>query len=194
MWRYLDIVVCHNFADCIVCMYIQTNTYQCARARWCHKLCRHSRFDWRSNQYGAWSYLDFQWRAWYCCPSGKIEGSSFWFQGVVNKSHEFYRHWVPNDNDQFIGTYPSEHAWITSSFNVFLISTLVVLYFSAPLRSDKFGSRCDYLGLPYINNCNFDAAGSMLQHIYSNNLLPPVRNTTGQLLTFEQVSLNAYSF
>jgi hypothetical protein len=35
----------------------------------------------------------------------------------------------------------------------------------------------DYLGLPYINNCGFDAAGELLQHIYRGILTPPKKNT-----------------
>jgi hypothetical protein len=35
----------------------------------------------------------------------------------------------------------------------------------------------DYLGLPYINNCGFDAAGELLQHIYRGKLTPPKKST-----------------
>lgn len=82
----------------------------------------------------------------------------------MNKTHQFYQHWVPNLSDLFIGSYPSEHAWITN----------------------KFGNPCSFLGAPYINNCGFDAAGSMLQHIYTQPLNKPTANYTGQFLMFSQ--------
>lgn len=85
-------------------------------------------------------------------------------QGVVNKTHEYYRRYVPNDSDHYIGSFDSEHAWIT----------------------DKYGNPCDFLGSPYINNCGFDAAGAMLQHIYSNALAPPAANVSGSLSIFAQ--------
>ena len=59
--------------------------------------------------------------------------------------------------------------------------------------ADKYGNNCSYLGSPYINNCDFDGAGAMLQHIYSSSLAPPSAQPSGQLITFSQVELR-FSF
>src|SRR5204863_2040991 len=34
------------------------------------------------------------------------------------------------------------------------------------MPTDSYGSRCDHLGDPYINNCRYDAAGELLKTIY----------------------------
>lgn len=68
--------------------------------------------------------------------------------GVVNKTREYYEHYMTRGEDMYLNSYPAEHAWIT----------------------DSWGNLCGNLGPPYINNCNFDAAGSMLQHIYQHSL------------------------
>jgi hypothetical protein len=38
------------------------------------------------------------------------------------------------------------------------------------------GSPCTFLGSPYINNCDYDAAGNMLQFLYNYSLSPPASN------------------
>ena len=148
---------------------------------------------------------------------------------MVNKTHEYYRHWVPSDSDHFIGYFPSEHAWITGaccSFLAFSLSPtprsffyfnsyppfpsaslyvfyppglcLLFIFLSSPLSllhphlssaetQANYGNPCSFLGVPFINNCGFDAAGSMLQHIYSSTLEPPAGNATGSLSLFAQV-------
>jgi hypothetical protein len=47
--------------------------------------------------------------------------------------------------------HPGEHAFVTSFY----------------------GSACSTLGSPYINNCRFDAAGDILQHLSRGALTPP---------------------
>ncbi len=37
----------------------------------------------------------------------------------------------------------------------------------------SYGSACGFLGEPFINNCNFDASGAMLRHIYGPTPLNP---------------------
>lgn len=73
--------------------------------------------------------------------------------GVVKKLEEFYLHFLSNPGDRLETDYdvPSEHAWIT----------------------DFFGNACDVLGVPYINNCQYDMAAKMLQHLYNNTLSNP---------------------
>jgi hypothetical protein len=69
--------------------------------------------------------------------------------GVVEKSLAYYQHYVPQDQISFINNYPSEHAWITGEPN-------------------PYGNPCSYLGSPYINNCQFDSSGALLQFLYED--------------------------
>eukprot|EP00048_Salpingoeca_helianthica_P021853 m.14784 g.14784 ORF g.14784 m.14784 type:complete len:331 (+) comp6507_c0_seq1:72-1064(+) len=85
-------------------------------------------------------------------------------QGVVNKTREYYRRWVPDSNIKSIDWLPSQHAWVTKAY----------------------GNNCSYLGSPYINNCNFDAAGDMLQFIYSNLIQPTKNANNGSLAIYDQ--------
>jgi hypothetical protein len=59
------------------------------------------------------------------------------------------RQFISSSNIQTQYTIPSEHAWVTSTY----------------------GSPCAYLGVPYINNCNYAAAWEMLSFLY----VPPSR-------------------
>jgi hypothetical protein len=50
-----------------------------------------------------------------------------------------------------------------------------------------YGRNCSYLGDPYINNCGFDASGSMLGHFYGNNSLRPAGTANvSNLFRFDQ--------
>lgn len=53
------------------------------------------------------------------------------------------------------------------------------------MPTDDYGRNCDYLGEPYINRCNFDAAGVMLGWLYGS-LNPRSANPAGQVLEFDQ--------
>ncbi|CAF1184393.1 unnamed protein product [Adineta steineri] len=58
--------------------------------------------------------------------------------------------------------------------------------------TDNFGGKCDELNKPnFINNCNFNLAYDMLNHLYGGNLLKPDRNSqtslTGNMFLFDQV-------
>ncbi|MBA3535249.1 MAG: PHA-depolymerase-like protein [Tatlockia sp.] len=54
------------------------------------------------------------------------------------------------------------------------------------MPTDFFGSSCETLASPYINNCRFDAAGEMLKWIYGN--LNPKQESTlqGEFIEFDQ--------
>lgn len=64
--------------------------------------------------------------------------------GVVQKTFEYYQHYVPTNNVTFVNNLPAAHAWVT----------------------DFYGNTCGYFGSPYINNCAYDAAGKMLEYMY----------------------------
>jgi predicted peptidase len=53
----------------------------------------------------------------------------------------------------------------------------------------NYGNTCGFVGPPYINNCDYDAAGKLLQHIYGD-LNPPVNAPPGNLKTFEQTEFS----
>jgi poly(3-hydroxybutyrate) depolymerase len=71
--------------------------------------------------------------------------------GVVEKVQEYYENYV-SDTSQIMSIYSNEgeHAYLTI---------------------DQ-GSECTYLGDPYINACDFDAAGSILNHILDDIVEP----------------------
>jgi hypothetical protein len=54
------------------------------------------------------------------------------------------------------------------------------------MPTDDFGSPCDKLGPPYINDCGFDAAGALLQWIYPGLVPKSKAAPTGRLVAFDQ--------
>ncbi|HYE36940.1 hypothetical protein [Methylocaldum sp.] len=47
------------------------------------------------------------------------------------------------------------------------------------------GAACAYTGPPFINDCDYDAAGALLAHIYGP-LTPPAAEPTGRFVVFDQ--------
>lgn len=92
--------------------------------------------------------------------------------GVVEAVAAYYANFLDNPGAQTKGVFnqSGEHAFLTV---------------------DQ-GSTCLFKGEPFINQCGFDAAGSMLQHLYHDtltapSLLSPVDGLDqGQLLQFDQ--------
>lgn len=73
--------------------------------------------------------------------------------GVVKKCEEYY-----NDlgaTTKYENDVDSEHSMVTNFY----------------------GNDCTKLGEPYINNCNYDLAGVILQYIYNGNLTQGMDNT-----------------
>jgi hypothetical protein len=86
-------------------------------------------------------------------------------QPVMNDLDKYYRHYINSTNINFKQDIPAQHA----------------------MPTDFFGNSCANLGTPYINNCNFDAAGELLKWIYGSNLSP--KNTgalSGKFVEFDQ--------
>jgi len=53
------------------------------------------------------------------------------------------------------------------------------------------GSECTYFGKPFINKCEYDAAGELLQHLYNGGLVEPTDEigdglSVGEIVTFDQ--------
>lgn len=86
---------------------------------------------------------------------------------VVKAAERFYEAFVADPQAQIKAIYDvdGEHSQIT----------------------DFYGNECTKLGEPYINNCNYDAAGAILQHIYDQALEQPKNHSLrGELVEFDQ--------
>ncbi|MGY8904850.1 MAG: extracellular catalytic domain type 2 short-chain-length polyhydroxyalkanoate depolymerase [Burkholderiales bacterium] len=84
---------------------------------------------------------------------------------VMNALRTYYRSFVPDANVVYRSDLAAEHAMIT----------------------DDYGSACSVNGSPFINDCNFDLAGTMLAHFYGT--LNPRNNATlpaGNFVEFNQ--------
>jgi poly(3-hydroxybutyrate) depolymerase len=66
--------------------------------------------------------------------------------GVMDSLRTYYNSFVPAANVVYKKDIAAEHAMVT----------------------DDFGSACSTKASPYINDCNFDLAGAMLQHFYGS--------------------------
>jgi poly(3-hydroxybutyrate) depolymerase len=86
---------------------------------------------------------------------------------VMDDLKTYYQSYVPAANVVYKKDIASEHAMVT----------------------DDYGSACSVKGSPYINNCNYDLAGAMLQHIYGP--LTP-RNNAALLGTFTEFDQTAF--
>lgn len=73
--------------------------------------------------------------------------------GVVKQLANWYHNFLSSSSSQLktVFNHTGEHAQLTSSF----------------------GNPCTFLGEPYINQCDYDAAGDSLQWLYRNTLTPP---------------------
>ena len=91
--------------------------------------------------------------------------------GVVEKLYDYYNYYTGSDNIKFINNYPSEHAFVT----------------------DNYGNTCDLLKSPYINNCDFDSAGSILNHIYGN-LKKPTTAKSENIIKITQSQFTPFGY
>jgi poly(3-hydroxybutyrate) depolymerase len=83
-------------------------------------------------------------------------------QSVIEALNRVYDAYVEPENIVHVSTVPSAHAMVT----------------------EDFGNACGVFASPYINDCDYDAAGELLTHIYGS-LEQPVE-PTGTLLEFDQ--------
>jgi len=88
-------------------------------------------------------------------------GDTVVYPTVVKALQQYYQNWVSNVVTEF--NIPSEHC----------------------LPTTDFGNSCSNLGSPYINNCNYDGAGTALNVIY-NNLKQPVSPVSSSIVSFSQ--------
>lgn len=83
-------------------------------------------------------------------------------RGAMNAVAEYYQHYSPG-NVFYKTNNHAPHALIT----------------------DDYGITCLDFGAPYINNCNYDAAGFLLKHIYGH-LNPPSSTLSSSPQAFDQ--------
>lgn len=84
--------------------------------------------------------------------------------GVVDDLKTYYQSYVPAANIAYVKTLAAEHALVT----------------------DDYGTACATKAEPYINDCDYDQAGAILQQIYGP--LNPRNNGTlsGSLIEYDQ--------
>jgi len=83
--------------------------------------------------------------------------------GVMEKLESYYLNYVEKQN-------------IATEFNISAEHSIV---------TNDYGHNCEYFGTPFINNCDYDSAGNMLQHIYGP-LAPPANFSMNNMLTLFQ--------
>jgi len=84
-------------------------------------------------------------------------------QAVSNDLLSYYRHYVDASRIAYKRNLAAEHA----------------------MPTDSYGNACSALGTPYINNCNYDAAGEMLNWIYGP-LAARSSTLSGRFIAFDQ--------
>lgn len=101
----------------------------------------------------AWGYIDQlaglkESRVWIFSATN----DSIVNQGVVQKTAQLYSKFLADPTSQMFldFTHPGEHAQLTNSF----------------------GNNCEYLGEPFINACQYDAAGEILTWLYPGQINP----------------------
>jgi len=85
-------------------------------------------------------------------------------QPVMDALHQYYRHYVNPTNILYKKDLPAGHGMIVN---------------------DDTATACGITETPYINNCAYDAAGRLLEHIYGG-LRPPSRQLSGTFIEFDQ--------
>lgn len=88
---------------------------------------------------------------------------------VMDRLFQYYEHYVPDANIFFEKRVPAAHSMVTNDYG-----------FPCDHQGDANNPADDF-----INNCNYDAAGLLLQHIYGP-LNPPAATLTGTLVEFPQ--------
>jgi poly(3-hydroxybutyrate) depolymerase len=106
-------------------------------------------------------------------PSSNLAAARVWlFRGtqdttvsrpVVEALERFYRYFVPERSVVVVNDQPAGHAMVT----------------------EEFGNECRGTGSPFINDCDYDAAGELLKHIHGR-LRPPSGSPSGTLVEFDQ--------
>lgn len=84
-------------------------------------------------------------------------------QAVGNDLLTYYRHYIDANRISYKRNLAAEHA----------------------MPTDSYGNPCSALGTPYINHCNYDAAGELLRWIYGP-LAARASTLSGRFIAFDQ--------
>jgi hypothetical protein len=79
----------------------------------------------------------------------------------------YYQHYLPAANIVYRNDIPSEHAFVT----------------------DDFGAACNTKAAPFINNCQFDLAGAILEQLYGKLNARQNGTPAGELIAFDQAAI-----
>lgn len=83
---------------------------------------------------------------------------------VMNDLFTYYRHYIDANRITYKRDLAAEHA----------------------MPTDSFGNNCSVLGSPFINNCNYDAAGALLNWIYGPLAARNSATLNGRFISFDQ--------
>jgi poly(3-hydroxybutyrate) depolymerase len=83
---------------------------------------------------------------------------------VMNALETYYKNYVPPASISFKKDIAAEHA----------------------MPTDFFGNACNFRGDPFINNCQFDAAGELLKWIYGSLNAKNAGTLSGKFIEFDQ--------
>ena len=85
-------------------------------------------------------------------------------RGAMNAVDEYYRHYANSGNVFYQIDNHAPHALITNGY----------------------GGPCLGVNAKYVNDCQYDAAGQLLKHIYGDLALPSSTGPSGSILAFDQ--------
>jgi len=107
-------------------------------------------------------------------PTGNLARHKIWLfsgshdtvvpQRVMNDLSTYYRHYIASANISYKNDMPAEHA----------------------MPTDFFGNPCGTRDDPFINNCDYDAAGQLLQWIYGELQPKNTGQLGGSFINFDQ--------
>ena len=87
-------------------------------------------------------------------------------QSVMNSLYDYVTHYVPASQVYYQDTLGTGHAMITQ----------------------QYGAECQLTSAPFVNDCDYDGAGLLLQHIYGKLTEPLQDLSTGKVLSFDQTA------
>jgi len=84
--------------------------------------------------------------------------------GVMKKLEQYYSNYVPPSQITTVFNISAEHAMIT----------------------DSYGNKCSLLDPPFINDCQYDAAGELLSWILNRQMEPPGKFNASNIIELDQ--------
>ena len=87
-------------------------------------------------------------------------------QSVMDSLYDYVTHYVPASQVYYQNTLGAGHAMITQ----------------------QHGADCELTGAPFVNDCDYDGAGLLLQHIYGKLTAPVAGLSAGEIVSFDQTA------